>query len=72
MLDLDRTNASVLKSFGSIPELNWYYTFRVEAYMQYVGLLLFDTALRRYLATNQIHHLTLYNHINALNPTLAQ
>ena len=70
LLDLDRTNASVLKSFGSIPELNWYYTFRVEAYMQYVGLLLFDTALRRYLATNQIHHLTLYNHINALNPTL--
>lgn len=70
LLDLDRTNASVLKSFGSIPELNWYYTFRKEAYTQYVGLLLFDTALRRYLATNQIHHLTLYNNINALKPTL--
>lgn len=70
LLDLDNINVSVLKGFGSIPELNWFYTFRQDATYGYVGLLLFDSALRRYLATNQINHLTLYDSITPFKPTI--
>lgn len=70
LLDLDNINVSVLKGFGSIPELNWFYTFRQDATYGYVGLLLFDSALRRYLATNQINHLTLYDSLAPFKPTI--
>ena len=63
LLDLDKTNASVLNGMHLPPDLNWYFTFRMEGLYEYSGLIAFDTALRRYLATTRISHLSLYESI---------
>ena len=60
LIFLDKYNSTALNCFGDLPQLNWYFSsFRLNGLLEYAGLTLFDTSLRRYLTARRVEQLNL-------------